>query len=176
METDQILQQKDWTEQKLLENGFRYYERKKSVVLARELPPEEAPLRIIYENDFLYATAGYMICFSAGWLKRKSMYEYHHWPVAPDHFADLYLTWDNPTWKPKRGEKHLMALGCKPYYNTAGVWAKKLTLPQWIRGVEHEEPFKVPAGAWLLLGAKGSTKGAPYWVTDKGFKERFIIK
>jgi len=63
MATDQILQQKDWTEQELLENGFRYYERKKSVVLARELPPEEAPLRIIYENDFLYATAGYMICF-----------------------------------------------------------------------------------------------------------------
>jgi hypothetical protein len=69
-----------------------------------------------------------------------------------------------------------MSLGCKPDYNAAGVWAKKLTQPQWIRGVEHEESFKVPAGAWLLLGAKRLAKGAPYWVTDKGFKERFIIK
>jgi hypothetical protein len=174
MEPDQVLRQREWTEQELHENGFRYYARRKSVVLARELPPEEAPLKIVYENDILIATEGYMICFSAGWQKRKSLYDYFHWPVAPDHFADLYLAWDEPTWKPKRGEKHLMSLGCKPYYNAVGVWAKKLTHPQWIQSVENDRPFEVPTGAWLLLGSKGSAKGAPYWSTGKGLQKRFI--
>jgi hypothetical protein len=176
MESDQVLRQKDWTEQEFLENGFRYYERRKSVVLARELPPEEAPLKMYYENDTHIATAGYMICFSADWRRKKNLYDYNHWPVAPDHFADTYLEWDDPTWKPNRGEKHLMSLGCKPYYNAAGVWAKKLTQPQWIQNPEQNKPFEVPAGAWLLLGAKGSAMGVPYWSTDKGFKGRFFIK
>ena len=51
MEADQILRQRDWSEQELLANGFRYYERRKYVVLARKLPPEEAPLKMTYEND-----------------------------------------------------------------------------------------------------------------------------
>jgi len=176
MKPDQVLRQRDWSEQELLESGFRYYVRKKSVVLARELPPEEAPLKIVYENNTLIATAGYMICFSVGWLKRKSLYDYHHWPVAPDHFSDSYLAWDDPTWKPKRGEKHLMSMGCKPYYNSAvGVWAKKLAQPQWIQSAEDDKPFEVPAGAWLLLGSKGSAKGAPYWGAAKDFQKRFIV-
>lgn len=166
MKIDQVLRQRDWSEQELLENGFRYYKRRKRVVLARQLPLEEAPLQISYENDIMTATAGYMICFSAGWLKRKSLY---------DHFADLYLEWDDPTWKPKRGEKHLMSLGCKPYYNAVGVWAKKLTQPQWIQSVEDDKPFEAPIGAWLLLGAKGSAMGAPYWGLDKGFTKKFIV-
>jgi hypothetical protein len=173
---DQVLRQRDWTEQELLDNGFRYYERKKYVVLARELPPEEAPLKMYYENDTHIATAGYMICFSADWRRKKNLYDYNHWPVAPDHFADTYLEWDDPTWKSNRGEKHLMSLGCKPYYNAVGVWAKKLTQSQWIQNPEQNKPFEVPAGAWLLLGAKGSAMGVPYWSTDKGFKGRFIIK
>ncbi len=175
MEIDQVLRQRDWSEQELLENGFRYYARRKSVVLARELPPEEAPLKIAYEDDILIATAGYMICFSAGWLKRKSLYDYFHWPVAPDHFADLYLEWDEPDWKFNWGQKHLMLLGCKPYYNAVGVWGKKLTQPQWIQSVENEKPFEVPAGAWLFLGAKGSAKGAPYWGLGNGFSKKFIV-
>lgn len=175
MESDPILRQRDWSEQELLDNGFRYYERRKYVVLARELPPEEAPLTMRYENDVLTATAGYMICFNADWRKRKSLYDYHHWPVAPDHFADTYHEWDDPTWKPNRGEKHLMSLGCKPYYNAAGVWAKKLTHPQWIQNPEQTEPFEVPAGAWLILGATGSTKGVPMWYRT-GLEKRFIVK
>jgi hypothetical protein len=176
LETDHVIRQRDWSEQELLANGFRYYERKKSVVLARELPPEEAPLKMYYENDTHIATAGYMICFSADWRRKKNLYDYDHWPVAPNHFADTYLEWDDPTWKPNRGEKHLMSLGCKPYYNAVGVWAKKLTQPQWIQNPEQSKPFEVPAGAWLLLGAKGSALGVPYWSTDKGFKGRFFIK
>lgn len=175
MESAQVLRQRDWSEQELLDNGFRYYERKKYVVLARELPPEEAPLKMQYENDTLIATAGYMICFSADLRKRKNLYDYDHWPVAPDHFADMYREWDDPNWRPKWGEKHLMSLGCKPYYNAAGVWAKKLTHSQWIQNPEQTEPFEVPAGAWLILGATGSTKGVPMWYRA-GFEKRFIVE
>ena len=145
------------------------------MVLARKLPPEEAPLRMSYGEDVLIATAGYMICFSAGWRRRRNLYDYDHWPVAPDHFADLYLEWDEPAWEPKRGEKHLMSLGCKPYYSPVGVWAKELTQPQWIQSVENEKPFEVPAGAWLMIAAKGSAMGAPYWGMDKGFSKNLIV-
>ncbi|MBI5951628.1 MAG: hypothetical protein HY865_08215 [Chloroflexi bacterium] len=68
-----------------------------------------------------------------------------------------------------------MSLGCKPYYNIAGVWAKKLTHPQWIQNPEQTEPFEVPAGAWLILGTEGSTKGVPMWYRV-GLEQRFIVK
>lgn len=116
-----------------------------------------------------------MICFRAGWRKRKSLYDYHHWPLEPNHFVDLLTEFNDPNWKPKRGEKHLLSLGCNPYVNIAGVWAKKLTHPQLIHGVEHTAPFEVPKGAWLLLASKGSAMGAPYWVSDRGFKKNFDL-
>jgi hypothetical protein len=68
-----------------------------------------------------------------------------------------------------------MSLGCKPYYNAAGVWAKKLDQPQMIQSPEHESPFEVPAGAWLILGSTGSTKGVPMWYRT-GLERRFIVK
>jgi hypothetical protein len=176
MEPENVLTQRDWTDDELLEAGFRYYQRRKRVVLVRELPPEEAPLQMRYKDDILTATAGYMICFSAGLQREKSLYDYHHWPVAPGHFADYYLELDDPTWKPTQGQKHLIELGCRPYYNPVGVWGKRLVTPQWIQGVEHNEPFEVPAGAWLLLGAKGSARGAPYWNTDEGFCSNCIVE
>jgi hypothetical protein len=176
MKPENVLTQREWTENELVEAGFRCYERRKRVVLARELPPEEAPLQMKYNNDTLTATAGYMICFSAGWRKHKSLYDYHHWPVAPDHFADIYREWDDPTWKFSRGQKHLIELGCKPFYNASGVWAKRLAKPQWIQGVEHTEPFEVPAGAWLLMPVTGSTMGAVYWNSDKGFRNNCIVE
>jgi hypothetical protein len=176
MEADQVLLQRDWTDQELLENGFRYYERRRQVVMARELPSEEAPLSILYGDDTLIATAGYMVCFLGDGRKRENPYDYHHWPVAPDHFTDLYRELDDPTWKPNHGEKQLMSFGCKPYYNVAGVWAKKLTHPQWIQNPEQNEPFKVPAGTWLIICSIGSARGVPMWSFDEGFKRRFIIK
>ena len=175
MESSKVLMQREWTDQELITAGFKYYHRKQRVVLVRELPAEEAPLKLYYEQDELIATAGYMICFAAGWRKKKSLYDYHHWPVAPDHFADYYVELDDPHWKPRRGQSHLLSLGCKPYINPVGVWAKKLERPQMIQGVEHEQPFEVPQGAWLLLAAKGSARGAPYWVADKAFQDRFYL-
>ncbi len=56
------------------------------------------------------------------------------------------------------------------------VWAKKLAKPQLIQGVEHEQPFEVPKGAWLKIAAKGSAKGAPYWSPDKGFRKWFYLE
>jgi hypothetical protein len=166
MADDTILTQRKWTEQELHEAGFKYYERRKRLVLARELPPEEAPLKIRYEHDTLIATAGYMICFDAGAVKKNALYDYEHWPVAPDHFRDLYLPWDQE-FKPNSAQRHLLSLGCNAYYNAVGVWAKRLDHPQMIQGVEHRTPVLIPKGAWLLLGAKGSALGAPYWSKNK---------
>ena len=175
MNTNQILRQRSWSEQELIHAGFSYYQRRRLVVLARELPPQEAPLKIPFQNEILVATAGYMICFEAGERKRRSLYDYFHWPVAPDHFADICVEWTDPAWKPKRGQKHLMSLGCRPFVNVVGVWAKRLVHPETIQGVEHGGPVEAPSGAWLLLGAKGSALGAPYWVTDEGFRARYIV-
>lgn len=175
MESKKVLTQRNWSDQELIEAGFKYYHRKPRIVLARELPVEEAPLKIYYKHDELIATAGYMICFTAGWCKKKALYDYHHWPVAPDHFADYYVELDDPNWKPSRGQRHLLSLGCKPYINPVGVWAKKLTKPQMIQGVEHEQPFEVPQDAWLLIAAKGSARGAPYWVEDQAFQGRYFL-
>lgn len=168
--------QREWSDQELIDAGFKYYRRRKRVVLARALPVEEAPLKVQYEQDELIATAGYLICFAADRHKKKSLYDYHHWPVAPDHFADSYVELDDPNWKPNSTQKHLISLGCKPYLiSSVGVWAKKLDQPQWIQGSEHEKPFEVPKGAWLLLAQQGSARGAPYWGTDKAFRSRFHL-
>jgi hypothetical protein len=175
MDAGKVLIQREWSDEELIESGFKYYQRRKRVVLARELPTEEAPLKLYYEHDELIATAGYMICFAAGWRKKKSLYDYHHWPVAPDHFAEYYVELDDPSWKPNRGQRHLIALGCKPYINPVGVWAKQLKQPQLIQGAEHDKPFEVPKGAWLLLAGKGTARGAPYWATDKAFQSRFYV-
>lgn len=176
MEAGNVLRQKEWSQEALIDAGFKYYHRRKRVVLARELPAEEAPLKLCYEHDELIATAGYMICFSAGGRKMKSLYDYHHWPVAPEHFTDYYVELDDPHWQPNRGQRHLLSLGCKPYINPVGVWAKKLKQPQMIQGIEHEKPFEVPQGSWLLLAPKGSDRGAPYWATDKAFQSRFYLE
>lgn len=97
------------------------------------------------------------------------------WPVASDYFANSYLEWDELGWKPKLGERHLLSLGCKAYYNAIGVWAKKLEAPQWIQNPEQAEPFEVPAGTWLILGSKGSLKGVPWWAKDEGFRHQFVV-
>ena len=42
MKPENVLTQREWTEDELVEAGYRYYKRRRRVVLARELPPEEA--------------------------------------------------------------------------------------------------------------------------------------
>ena len=173
MAQQKVLRQRDWTVEELAEEGFRYYPRRRQVVMARALPAAEAPLTIETEWDTLTAEAGYMICFRAGEAVRDSLYDYEHWPVQPDHFADLYEPWDEPGWEPTPAQQHLMSLGCQPWCNTAGVWAKKLTEATLVQSVESAEPARVPAGAWLCIASEGSAWGAPYSMDDASFEARF---
>jgi hypothetical protein len=122
----------------------------------------------------LIAVAGYWICFNAGDAVRRSLYEYPHWPVRPDHFQDLYSPWDDPDWQPSPSESHLMTLGCAPYSRKVGVWARRLAAPQAVQTVESEGPVLVPAGAWLCIGAKGSAWGTPYSMSDEAFCSRYL--
>lgn len=160
-----FLGQRNWTKSELLELGFRYYRRPKRVTMVRELPQSEAPLFI----GTLVAEAGYMICFEAGHLVRAKLYDYPHRPVRPDHFEALYQLWDEPDWQPTLPEKHLMSLGCDPYYNNGGVWARKLEQDTEVQSTESPRPAIVPAGDWLLIGAKGAAWGAPYSCDEETF-------
>jgi len=166
-----VLKQRRWTDDELLAQGFQRYDRKKTVVLARELRPNEAPKRIKTAWDTLVAHAGFMICYDVSdGLRRARLDAYPHWPVEPGIFLKTYRKWDGRTaWTPNAAEKHLLDLGCKPYYKHAGVWAKKLDKPQWIQSLESIEPILVPTGGWIAIGVESE----PTSMTDYEFRQRY---
>ena len=175
MTEQEVLRQRDWTKEELVAAGFRYYDGRKRVVLARELPECEAPLTVKTAGDTLVAEAGYMICFEAGEAVRKGLYDYAHWPVRRDHFSDLYKAWDEPGWKPTPAQLHLISLGCRPYYRSLGVWAKRVTQETLVQSIESPRPVVVPRGAWICIGAIGSAWGAPYSMDDESFRARYVL-
>jgi hypothetical protein len=166
-----ILKQRAWTDDDLCAAGFRRYERKKFVVLARELRAAESPKRIKTAWDTLIAYTGYMICYDVGDGKPFSrLDDYQHWPVEPQIFLKTYRKWDNKiTWKPNSAERHLMEHGCKPYYKFVGVWAKHLKQPLWLESIESIEPILVPTGGWVCIGIEGE----PTSMTNYSFRKRY---
>ncbi len=166
-----ILKQRKWTDAELFDEGFRQYERKKTVVLARELPAKEAPKRIRTAWDTLVAHAGYMICYDVSdGVRHKDLDSYNHWPVEPSIFLRTYRKWEyTAPWQPNAAEKHLIELGCKPFYKVAGVWAKKLTKPEWIESKESIEPILIPPGGWIAIGVDGE----PFSMTEADFRKRY---
>ena len=86
-----VLKQRRWTDEELIKEGFKRYERKKTVVLARELRPGEAPKRIKTAWDTLVAHVGFMICYDVSdGKKRASLDSYNHWPVDPGIFLKTF--------------------------------------------------------------------------------------
>jgi hypothetical protein len=165
-----ILKQKKWTDSALQKQGFEFYERKKTVVLARELQAEESPKRIKTTWDTLVAHTGFMICYDASDnVVRGSLDAYNHWPVEPRIFVKTYRKWDTTLWRPNRAEKHLMELGCKPYFKHAGIWAKRLKQPQWIQSLESIEPILVPKDGWIAIGIEGE----PMSMAEREFRSRY---
>src|SRR5690242_19614556 len=94
-----VLRQRAWTDDELRAAGFRYYERKKQLVMARELPASEAPVELNLGVDMVVATAGYLLCYDPRQGARASLAEYDAWPVEPDIFAATYRPWDEPGWE-----------------------------------------------------------------------------
>lgn len=165
-----VIKQRNWTDQELSLAGFERYERIKQVVMARRLSEAEAPLLIDTEwGETLTATAGYAICYRAGNVKHETLNDYYHWPVEPYVFDDTYRPWDQREWLPTETEKHLMQLGCRPYYKLASVWAKKVTHPIWMQSPEHEQPVEVGPGRYLVIGAHGE----PYTMGPDEFYARY---
>jgi hypothetical protein len=164
-----VLKQKRWTREELVARGFRYHHRKKQVVMARELPPEEAPLKIVTAWDTLIAEAGYMICYEPGETVWPALDDYMSWPVEPTIFRETYAEWDEKDWTPTPAEARLITLGCKPYYKFAGIWAKKLTKETAVQSMESPEPAKIPPGVWVGIGVEGE----PYSVSDRTFHARY---
>nr|MBA3874947.1 hypothetical protein [Anaerolineae bacterium] len=121
-----IYQARKWTDRQLVEQGFEYYRPVKRVTMARLLPAAEAPKIIKTAWDTIVARPGYIIAYVAGDTLKSSLDEYDPRPIEPNIFAKTYKPWDDPRWKPSPTERHLMVLGCRPYYKMAGVWAKKL--------------------------------------------------
>jgi hypothetical protein len=164
-----IYQQRKWTEQELVAQGFLYYPPIKRVTMVRQLPASESPKVIRTAWDTITATTGYYIAYVAGNTLKKRLDDYEPRPIEPHIFHATYLPWDEPGRKPSPTEAHLMKLGCRPYYKIAGVWAKKLTEPTFVQSIESSKPSLAPAGAWLCVG----TEGEPWTVTEQWFRTRY---
>ncbi|MCU0513284.1 MAG: hypothetical protein MUE40_12025 [Anaerolineae bacterium] len=170
--SDPIIRQESWTDHQLKAAGFHHYQRKKQVVMAREVSAAEAPLTVVTaQGDTLVASAGYMLCYLAGDVVHDRLEQYDHWPVEPQLFAQTYRAWDEPEWQPTPPEQHLMHLGCAPYYKAAGVWAKQVDEPVYIQSLEHEAPVKIDTGQILAIGSGGE----PYSMGEQTFHDRYQL-
>jgi hypothetical protein len=165
----QVFRQRKWSEAELVAAGFQRYESRKRVTMVRRLPKEESPKVIKTAWDTITATAGYFIAYQAGDKLHPSLDDYEPRPIEPHIFAETYAPWSEPGWKPTPAELHLMKLGCKPYYKTVGVWAKKLTEATSVQSLESAKPSIAPVGAWLCIGAAGE----PWSVSDEWFHWRY---
>ncbi len=163
--------QRKWTNEQLIAQGFHYYKPRKRITMARVLQSFEAPKVIKTSWDTIVAKAGYYIAYSPGDVLRKDLDDYDPRPNEPHIFKETYRPWKEPDWKPSRVERYLMKMGCKPYYKTAGVWAKRLKHETWVQSIESSKPSLSPVGAWLCVG----TAGEPWTVEDRWFRERYII-
>lgn len=170
---DEVIRQKKWTESELRAMGYEYYTRIKEVTMARQLPAEEAPKKVItIQGDELIAEAGYMICYHAGENVFPLLDSYVQWPVSGEIFQQTYKRWDEPDWQPSPAEKKLMDLGCEPYYKATGVWAKKLETDAYLQSLEHPEPVKIRTGQYVAIGIKGE----PYSMGPETLHERYQVK
>lgn len=166
-----IIKQRAWTPDQLIEAGFQQYARRKQRVLAARLPFDSKPLPIHYTFETVYADPGDVIIFEAGSQAQDRLSGYNFWSVKPRIFANTYKGWDEPNWRPNPAEKHLMQYGCRPYYKFKGVWARRLTEPTAILSLESPKPNVVPAGVWLAIGDRGE----PWHIEDETFRKHYQL-
>jgi hypothetical protein len=62
-----------------------------------------------------------------------------------------------------------MEYGCKPYYKSGGVWAKKLEEDVYLQSLEHVKPIKIRTGQYVAIGAEGE----PYSMGEMTFHQRY---
>lgn len=165
----EVIKQRQWTDSELRAAGFKRYDRKKDVVLARKLPASEAPKRIYTpDGDTLTAYENYMLLYYPGNDTKASIDEYEQWPVEPEIFNKTYKPW-NESWNPTPAQRHLLRQGAKPYYKAVGVWAKPVKQDTYIQSLEHDSPVLVPKGRMMAIGVNGE----PYSMGEDAFTARY---
>lgn len=170
MDQSKAYVQEHWTDQDLLADGFRSYRPIKHLMMMRMLPPQGAP-EIMEDPEVLPPTrARYWMAYSMG-SAVKSTDDYDSQPIEAGIFSETFSRWDEPDWKPTSTEMHLERLGCMPYYRSASVWAKQLTVETLVRGKKHGRSLSAPAGAWLCVGASGES----WSETDEWFQSHFFL-
>ncbi len=166
--TANILRQRKWNDDELKAEGFEYYAPIKRLVMATFLFESK---NIDIQTETITGKVGDLICYNPGTEYHEDPDEYDHWPVRRDIFFKNYKPWDEPDWKPNAPEKHLLSLGCQPYYKHLGVWAQRLREPRYVQSLESPEPVEVPPGRWLIIGIAGE----PYSTDDEDFRKRYEV-
>jgi hypothetical protein len=165
----EFIQKKAWSDDELKKRGFQRFRRKKTLVMARVLLPEEAPLQIHTRwGETLYAKAGYIICYTPGETVQASLSRYDHWPVEFSIFTKTYQKWD-PILQTTPAINDLIAQGCKPFYKVAGVWAKELEQDVYVQSQESKQPVLVEKERILAIGVEGE----PYHMGAETFADRY---
>ena len=168
--TDEIIQQRHWTKEELIARGYTFYERKKTVVMARKVPADAKPYIITTrQGDRLHVEPNYVMCYHAGETVYEALEDYERWPVAASIFAKSYKTWDEPNWVPTSSEQQLIQLDCRPYYKFAGVWVKRSEGDDRIQSLEHDAPVTVPTGDYIAIGIDGE----PYRIGETTLNNRY---
>lgn len=164
-DADAILRQRDWSEEALRAAGFRRFQPRKRLVMAREL----GCARTVRTADgALHARPGDMLCYRPDEQSRAHPDEHEHWPVRRDLFEKNYQPWDEGL--PDLADLPLFfQAGCSAWYKQARVWARKLTNRQLIQSLESPSPVLVAAGQWLLIGSAGE----PWHMNDAAFHSRY---
>ena len=163
-----ILRQREWNDDQLKAAGFQHYEPVKRLVMAKLLFDTKD---IDIQVETITGRIGDFLCYSPGKTVHANPDEYDHWPVRRDIFFKTYKPWPKEGWEPNDAEKHLMELGCLPYYKDQGVWAQRLHKGRQVQSLESPQPVEIPAGRWLLIGSKGE----PYSTTNDEFRKRYIV-
>lgn len=168
---ENVIRQKEYADEELQQQGFKYYERKREIIYARRLSESEAPKTIKTSWDTLTANTGDMICYNIeSESALPSLDEYDHWPVQSDIFEQTYAA-DHKTRFCTTAMDQLLDAGCAPYYKHAGVWAKLLTEPTYVQTLESPEPVLFPVLEWLCIGVAGE----PWVQSDDGFRGRYKV-
>lgn len=168
MPTIKVLRQRPWQEPELRAAGFKYFNTRKRLVMAKVLT-ETRDIEISLET--LVASSGDIICYDPGTELRADVEDYDHWPIRSDLFRQTYRPWDEAGWKPNPQALHLMRFGCRPFYKVAGVWAQRLRRSIYIQSLESSGPVLIPAGRWLCVG----NQGEPYHMSDEKFRARYVV-
>lgn len=166
-DADEILRQRDWSEDALRAAGFRLWLPRKRLVMARAA----GVARTVRTADGpLQARSGDMLCYRPDEQARARLDEHEHWPVRRELFERNYRPWDEAL--PDLADlPAFLQAGFSAWYKHRGVQAQRLSARRRVQSLESAQPVQVAAGHWLLIGSAGE----PWHMDDAAFRSRYFI-